>query len=663
MANRFGNIAALFKDGRTRAIILVTMFVLLVAVLIGVYSMRSKTGVEASAGVSAAPGGIQSIPFSAPNKAYAKLQTQQNADQAKKAEQVGGSAIPTIVSSDKAVAPPPSGDEGVGFTALGREQSDAGTFEAKSFGNKEGQQCPVPANPNTLGTPIFDKNGRLIGYAGPDGKVKDLLGNVVGALGGDGQVRDAAGQIIGQISKPAVGTVVYDDKGNLIGKVGPDGKVYDLNGRLLGTVGPDGKVRDITGKVVGGLGTPIYKDGKLVGFAGPDGKVRNTSGNVIGSLGADGIARDLSGNILGKAGGVSPGAPVYDANGNLIGTVGPDGLVRDSTGKVVGRLDVDGTVKDINGRVIGDANKSVFEVAEKPVSPAENAVAVSGAPVLTPAQAEQAKLEDLREKQDQIQKDQNLSHLMEQKQQAMSSQASQLLTAWTSPSQQYVAGQAAEQGGGESGNGNAAGSGSEKGLSIKIGSGSKEKPSGPVFIKAGTVYYAVVSTAVNSDEPGPVMATIINGDYKGGKLLGSIVNQGQKVLLSFNMLTMPQFSKSIAINAVAIDQNTARTALSTETDNHYLLRYGTLFAATFMQGYGQAVSSAGTVTNVGPLGNTTTTHSELSPKQQIFAALGNVGTQFGNQMNSIYSTPPTVYVAAGTSVGILFMGDVTLPSS
>jgi YD repeat-containing protein len=649
MASRLGNIAALFKEGRTRTIILVTVIILLVAVGVGVYSMRGKKGLEASAGVTSAPGGIQSIPFSAPNKAYEKLQEQQNVQQAKQAEQAGGSAIPTIVNSGKDVNVTPTGDVGVGFTALNREQSDAGTFEAKSLGNK---QCPpmvTPEKSNNLGTPIYDKNGRLIGYAGSDGKIRDLSGKIIGVVGPDGVARDLSGNIIGQVGKASAGTPVYDENGNLMGYVGEDGKVRDANGRVVGTVGPDGKVRDITGAVLGSLGVPVYdKDGKLIGFAGPDGKVRDASGKIIGSVGSDGVVRDLNGNIIGKAGAISPGSPVYDANGNLIGNVGPDGFVRDASGNIVGKIGLDGKVRDVNGNIIGSVVKPE---AVKPLeTPAGNVV---------PTSVSQEQKEDaLTEKQNAILKDQNLSRLMEQKQQAMSSQASQLLSAWISPSQQYVAGQ-------EPTEKDDSALDSEKGVHVRIGgSGAKsDKSAGPVFIKAGTVFYGVISTAINSDEPGPVMATIINGDYKGGKLLGTMVNQGKAVLISFNVLTMPQFSKSISINAVAIDQNTARTALSTETDNHYLLRYGTLFAASFMQGYGQAVSSAGTVTNTGPLGNTTTVHSKLSGKEQFFSALGNVGAQFGNQMNAVYSTPPTVYVAPGTAVGILFMGDVTLPTS
>jgi intracellular multiplication protein IcmE len=131
-------------------------------------------------------------------------------------------------------------------------------------------------------------------------------------------------------------------------------------------------------------------------------------------------------------------------------------------------------------------------------------------------------------------------------------------------------------------------------------------------------------------------------------------------MITFNLLTLPNLSHSLAINAVAIDQNTARTALSSSTDNHYLLRYGSLFASSFLQGYGQAIQSSGTTVSTTGLTTQTATPS-LSPRQEIAVALGNVGTQWGNQLNTIFNTPPTVHVYSGTGLGILFLADVPSP--
>ena len=121
---RMKNIAGLFKDTRTRTIILTTVFILLIAVVIGFMAMRGRVkGVEAGAGVTSAPGGIQSLPFNAPNEEYARLQEKQNRESAEKAAQAGGSAIPTIVrATDNKEPVAVVSDTGLGFQGLSREQ-------------------------------------------------------------------------------------------------------------------------------------------------------------------------------------------------------------------------------------------------------------------------------------------------------------------------------------------------------------------------------------------------------------------------------------------------------------------------------------------------------------------------------------------------------------
>lgn len=180
------------------------------------------------------------------------------------------------------------------------------------------------------------------------------------------------------------------------------------------------------------------------------------------------------------------------------------------------------------------------------------------------------------------------------------------------------------------------------------------------IIKAGTIYFGVLDTAVNTDEQGPILATIVHGKYKGSRLIGSInfpSDRAEKVILNFNTMSVPTMDTSIAINAVAIDQDTARTALASDVDHHYLLRYGALFAAAFIQGYGEAVSQQGTVTT-SPNGTTTETKPELSGEEELFAALGKVGEEWANATRPLFDTPNTVTVNQGTGLGLLFLSDV-----
>jgi len=196
------------------------------------------------------------------------------------------------------------------------------------------------------------------------------------------------------------------------------------------------------------------------------------------------------------------------------------------------------------------------------------------------------------------------------------------------------------------------------------------KAKGPLLIKAGSIVYAVLDTAVNTDEPGPVMATIVQGPLKGSKVMGSLQFGGraEKVTLNFTTLSSTDFPKSFSISAVAVDPDTARTALASDVDHHYLLRYGSLFGSAFLSGYGQAIAQQGATSTVTPsatgAGNqVSTTNPQLSPEQQVFAGLGAVGQAWSSALGNNMSIPTTVKVDAGLGIGLLFLTDVSVPSS
>lgn len=664
MAGELKNISKLFQNSRTRAILVVTIGLLLVMIITGILKLRHRAPhAPTEISLQNAPSGIQSVPggFEQPQTAeYAKLQTQQNTQQAKTAQSTGGSAVPTIVSSTAITG----GWQGGNFSSLNQpQQTLPPNYLLRGGGLADAE-----------GIPVYNQQGLMTGLAYGKGgdRVCVMDCSALGIMGPDGLIRDAKGNIIGKAASSALGTPVYDAQGRLIGYAGADGKVRDLKGNVIGSIGPDGVFKNNAGKPGGAvLGVPVYDaQGRLVGYAGPDGKVRGLNGNVMGSVGTDGVARDASGKIIGKAtppqapGSASGTTPVYDSQGRLIGYAGPDGTVRDPSGKVIGNLGADGTLRDANGNVMGRAGgRPTGGSGGQTTGP-------SGASAIPPTENDQleaarqrqaAQLEQQRLQQKEQLDAQKLQQDQQQLSSAMTAQQNLLFAAWSaSPTQQYVEGTKDEKGEGE-------GAGGGRGA-LMVGGPGGRGPSGgrgdagdcKSFITAGTILFAVLNTAVNSDEPGPVMATIVGTHFKGGKLLGSLVVQGDKVMLTFNVMTLSDKGKSIPINAVAIDPCTARTALSSDTDHHYLLRYGSLFAASFMQGYGQAIQQSGAVVVSNGL-NTVTNMPTLSPKGQALAALGTVGQAWGQATRPLFNTPPTVRVYSCTGLGILFLQDVATP--
>ncbi len=260
--------------------------------------------------------------------------------------------------------------------------------------------------------------------------------------------------------------------------------------------------------------------------------------------------------------------------------------------------------------------------------------------------------------QQQVQSAQDRQQQIEQLQAAMSAQSQNLLAAWHAPSMKH-------EGGNEAAKSNSSGSvASGKTLETTAAGGSAlnaEKGSlKPPLVKSGTIAYAVLDTAVDSDYPDtPVMATIVQGPLKGAKLLGKLVHQQalDRVSLNFTQIDKEGWLAVKPVSAFAVDPDTARTVLASDVDYHYLKRYGAIMGASFLTGYSSAITQAGTSTT-GIFG-TSSTHNALSPTNKIAVGLGQIGTNLSTLVQQYVNTPVTVKVHSGVGLGILFVSDVT----
>ena len=271
--------------------------------------------------------------------------------------------------------------------------------------------------------------------------------------------------------------------------------------------------------------------------------------------------------------------------------------------------------------------------------------------------------------QKQLQQAQSQEAQQQQQQlsQAMQSQAQQLMASWSGSgavsAQAYVEGEVAKTQ--KSATANSAGGAA--GTNTAASDSNQQNSSGPV-IKAGDILFAILSTSVNSDEPGPVMATVVQGSYKGAKLIGSIqktaalpgTNGPTRVVLNFTTMSIPHSQNSLSISAVAIDPDTARTALASDVDHHYLERYGSLFASAFLEGYGSAIQQAGSTVTNSVFGGSTQSYGSLSGIEEVAAGLGQVGQEWGSQLGDVLDRPNTITVNSGVGLGILFLSDASL---
>ncbi len=277
--------------------------------------------------------------------------------------------------------------------------------------------------------------------------------------------------------------------------------------------------------------------------------------------------------------------------------------------------------------------------------------------------AENAKrLQEVIAKQKVMQVDQKFQQNIQQRTSAMISAANQLMQPWnTINTQQYQAGNEKDDKDEDKAN-RLSGLATMPKKVVKE-SDIKQQTDIPV-IKMGDIMFAVIDTAVNTDEPGPILATIVTGSFKGGKLIGSfnLPSNADKMVISFNTLTMPGVPKSLSISAFAIDPNTGRTALASEADHHYLERYGALFASTFLQGFGNAFQSADTTIQVGGTGGVTNTTVQngigRSALENAVIGLATVGKAWSQVAQQNMSRPTTVQLYSGTAIGVLFTQDL-----
>jgi intracellular multiplication protein IcmE len=314
-------------------------------------------------------------------------------------------------------------------------------------------------------------------------------------------------------------------------------------------------------------------------------------------------------------------------------------------------------------------NDPAFKKALLEKVPGINTILRQAIPFLNDKERLQALDEARRiQKAEQAQREQQLQ-LTEQQQKTlaailtnMEAESKTAFQAWSEiPTQAFVQGEGKKEDQEKNKGGNSSNTG-------KSGNDPDTCSSNNTLIKAGTIFFAVLDTAVNTDEPGPIMATIVQGKFKGSKILGDVQfasqsgsnDRAEKVTLNFSTLSSPSDDKSIGIKGVAIDPDTARTALASAVDHHYLLRYGTLFASSFMTGYAKVISSQGGTVQTNPAsGTTTTTTPPLNGRQQIFAALGQVGQNLGEATSTYFSSPNTITVNAGTGFGLLILSDVS----
>ncbi|OGT31794.1 MAG: hypothetical protein A3E87_02335 [Gammaproteobacteria bacterium RIFCSPHIGHO2_12_FULL_35_23] len=634
MAKWLNSIGELLKDGKKRVVIILMAIIVLVALIIGIlHLVDNNRNTQGQAQLASVPSNIQSVPGAdnQQNQQYLQALLASNQQAAQSALKSGQSEIPTLISS-------PNASTGTNLAAQSAPVGSTTTSPCCC------QQC---VNPN-------DPGGKIAALEAA-GKLSPLLAGQLKQLQVEGVTPDQyaaqlsqlvqAGQITPAVAKELADS--YNQAQSSAQGTGGSTAPNDLANQLA----DEGAISAATAQTLQGLNNQGLKPGdyaKQLAQLVQAGNLTPAQAQQLlaaykksysAQASPDGLTQQLA-----QSGAISPETAAQ------LQALNDEGLSPDSYAAALQKL-----VKE--GKLTPDEAQALLN-AYRQQSAGLGPGASGSLADLEKAQAEAQQQAEQQAAQAQEQANQQVSTLQQtataQTQTLASeiaSQAQQLITAWAAPRQQLV-GAISDQAAGSSANGSNAGGGNSSSTQ-SVGN----------IIRAGDIMFAVLNTAVNSDQPGPILATLVTGKFKGSKLLGNlqITPDHEAVVLSFNTLTNPNWPQSISISAVAVNPDTARTALASNVDHHYLLRFSSLFAASFLQGIGSAVQNSGN-TQTNNSGTTTQTFSNLNTGSKILVGLGQVGQAMGSAAQAEFSTSPTITVNSGTGMGILFQNDVPAPS-
>ncbi len=187
-----------------------------------------------------------------------------------------------------------------------------------------------------------------------------------------------------------------------------------------------------------------------------------------------------------------------------------------------------------------------------------------------------------------------------------------------------------------------------------------EIDSDAILLPAGTIEYAQLITEANTDVPGPILAQVLTGPFKGARLIGSFEETYDYLTLNFNTIVLDGVDYSA--NGVAIDPDTSLPGVVTDIDRRYFTRVVLPVAAEFVSGFATAISESGQTTVVisGDGGITETTSNSNDNDQEVASGVATAGKELSSIIQEIKdNNPQLLRVRAGTPIGILFVEAVT----
>lgn len=178
-----------------------------------------------------------------------------------------------------------------------------------------------------------------------------------------------------------------------------------------------------------------------------------------------------------------------------------------------------------------------------------------------------------------------------------------------------------------------------------------------IIIPAGTIEYGQLLMEANTDAPGPVLAQIVSGPLRGGRVLGSFTSTDEYLTITFSTIVIDGID--YPVQAVAIDPDTTLPGMITEIDHRYFKRVILPMAAEFVSGLADAISESGTTSVFISDSNVTQSTEDKDSEQEVASGVTAAGDKLSEILDDeAEATEPMLRVASGTPIGILFVAPV-----
>lgn len=173
-------------------------------------------------------------------------------------------------------------------------------------------------------------------------------------------------------------------------------------------------------------------------------------------------------------------------------------------------------------------------------------------------------------------------------------------------------------------------------------------------VQAGSLLYASLQTAIDSDYPGVVLARVLGSAWDGAQLIGSFRRVHDRVVLEFNRMSLPDGRTREGLQAIALDPQASLPALEGSVNYHVLHNYILPAAARFAGSLGQSVVQGRQTVLHGPLGNSTVINERPGLGDQLAAAGAQIGAGLLTDLGGA-RRQPTVRVPAGYAFSVLVL--------